>query len=336
MAAMSDQLRPLTDVLAEAERRLERGVPATAGVTAVGFEPLDTCLGGGLRAGELSLLGGPHGSGKTTMALQMLRNVVADGGVGLYFSFEHDATTVLERFIGIESGAHDGAAGITVGQVREVLANSDHQKGDLAHRLGALPDGDEAIRAVSAYAPRLFIHRSSGGATDLHAIRAVIAEVQAQVGTPDLVVVDYLQKVVAVSPSASEADKITSVAEGLKDLALDLELPVLAVVVADKEGITSGRRLRMHHLRGAAALAYEADVVLLLNDKHDVVARHHLVFDVGNAELFRNAVVLTIEKNRAGRDRIDLEFHKRFELGRFETVGQPVAEQLVDERAFVE
>jgi len=108
------------------------------------------------------------------------------------------------------------------------------------------------------------------------------------------------------------------------------------VVASDKEGIVSGRRMRVHHLRGAAALAYEADVVLVINDKYDVVARHHLVFDVGNAERFRDYVIVTIEKNRTGIDRVDLEFRKRFEQGRFETEGSAVSEQLVDERVFVE
>jgi hypothetical protein len=57
---------------------------------------------------------------------------------------------------------------------------------------------------------------------------------------------------------------------------------------------------------------------------------------VGNAERFRNWVVLSIEKNRTGLDKIDLEFRKRFEQRRFEIDGQPVGEQLVDERVFVE
>ena len=64
--------------------------------------------------------------------------------------------------------------------------------------------------------------------------------------------------------------------------------------------MAAGKRLRVHHLRGSSALAYEADVVLLMNDKYDVVARHHLVYDVGNAERFRNWAVMTIEKNRGG------------------------------------
>ena len=157
-----------------------------------------------------------------------------------------------------------------------------------------------------------------------------------ETGTAPVVVVDYLQKVPVLEHHLSEEDRITTVAQGLKDLALEREVAMFAVVASDKEGIASGRRMRVHHLRGAAALAYEADVVLVINDKYDVVARHHLVFDVGNAERFRDYAVITIEKNRTGIDRVDLEFRKRFEQGRFETEGAPVGEQLVDERVFVE
>jgi hypothetical protein len=46
--------------------------------------------------------------------------------------------------------------------------------------------------------------------------------------------------------------------------------------------------------------------------------------------------VLTIEKNRNGRQGIDVEFQKRFDQGRFDMHGQIVTEQLVDERVFIE
>jgi replicative DNA helicase len=45
---------------------------------------------------------------------------------------------------------------------------------------------------------------------------------------------------------------------------------------------------------------------------------------------------MTIEKNRTGVDTVDLEFRKRFSQGRFEPVGGYVAEQLLDERIFVD
>lgn len=336
MLNMSEQIQPLSEVLAATDRRLGAGVAAAATVTPTGFHPLDTYLGGGLRAGELSLLGGPQGLGKTTMVLQMLRNVAASGGTGLYVSFEHDSVTILERIVGIEAAARHGVDAVPLRRVREAMENLDGHDGDLAARLANTPGGAEAVDAVASYSSRLFIHRASGGTTDLNQIHALIDEVTRSTGSAPLVVVDYLQKVPVIDRPLSEEDRITTVAQGLKDLALQMDVPVLAVVASDKEGIASGRRMRVQHLRGAAVLAYEADVVLVINDKYDVVARHHLVFDVGNAERYRSFVVVSIEKNRTGIDRVDLEFRKRFEQGRFETEGSPVSEQLVDERVFVD
>lgn len=336
MFAMAERTQSLGDVLDHADRRLSAGHSAAARVTPVGFEPLDGYLGGGLRAGELTLLGGPQGLGKTTMVLQMVRNVVAAGGVAVYFSFEHDATTVLERILGIESGARDGVDGLPLRRIRDALENVDATPHSLLQRMSALPGGSDVVTSVTRYASRLFVHQASGSHTDVASIRSVIEQVIEQAGGPQIVVVDYLQKVPVLGSPVLDDERVTQVTEGLKDLALDRALPVLAVVAADKDGITSGRRMRLYHLRGAAALAYEADVVLVLNDKYDVVARHHLMFDVGNAERFRNYAVVSIEKNRTGLDRIDLQFRKRFEQGRFETHGEPVAEQLVDERVFVD
>jgi replicative DNA helicase len=74
----------------------------------------------------------------------------------------------------------------------------------------------------------------------------------------------------------------------------------------------------------------------MLNDKFDIVARHHLVFDPSNADRFRQYVVLSVEKNRSGLDRIDLQLRKRFEQARYETDALAVDEQLLDERMFKE
>lgn len=333
---MTDRLTALSDVLAQADEELSRGASAAARVWPTGFPPLDTYMSGGLRSGELTLLGGPQGLGKTTLALQMLRNVVAGGAPGVYFSFEHDAPTVLERLLAIEASSRHGVEAVTLRRIREAMEGGDDVSGGLAGRLADAPGGSEAVAAVHGYADRLHILRASGSDTTMDTIREVVGGLTQTHGQSPFVVVDYLQKVFVPAGSEIEEERVTSIVEGLKDLALDGGLPVLAIVAADKEGLVAGKRLRVHNLRGSSALAYEADVVLIMNDKYDVVARHHLVYDVGNAERFRNYVVVTIEKNRSGLDRIDLEFRKRFDQGRFEVDGAPVAEQLVDERVFTE
>ena len=176
---------------------------------------------------------------------------------------------------------------------------------------------------MRTYADRLLLHRSLGSTTDLDAVREVVRATVERTERRPLVVVDYLQKVY-VPEMPVEDERVTVVVEGLKDLALDLEVPVLAIVAADKEGLGPGRRVRVHHLRGSSALAYEADIVLMLNDKYDIVAKHHLVYDPANADRYRQHVVLSVEKNRSGLDRIDLQLRKRFEQARYETEAVPV------------
>jgi replicative DNA helicase len=313
------------------------GQSAAAQVWATGFPALDAQLGGGLRAGELILLGGPQGLGKTTFALQLLRNVVVDGGVGLYFSFEHDAITMLERLVTLEAGENLGLDGIPLARVRSALQIEDSRLGDLTTRMSGMPGGADAVSAVKSYARRLHLHRSTGKDTDLAQIQQVIETVINRGEGRPLVVIDYLQKVPVPVPAPDiEEERVTVVVEGSRTWHWPWRCRCLAIVAAEKEGWRAASGCACRPAARIVSLAYEPDVVLLLNDKYDVVARHHLVFDVGNAERFRSWAVLTIEKNRGGMDKIDLEFRKRFEQSRFEVEGQAVEEQLVDERVFVE
>jgi replicative DNA helicase len=330
-------LRALDEVLDTADASLTKGESAAGKAWPTGFSPLDAYLSGGVRSGELVLVGGPQGFGKTTWVLQVLRNIVAGGDHGVYFSYEHDEYTILERLLALEAGLLYGAEAVGLRRIRSALEAVDG-RGDLAldARLANTNGGQEALQAVRQYSKRLFFARANGSTTDLREIAARAEQIIESTGHAPVVVVDYLQKVPVPDGPASEEERITVVAEGLKDLALRLQCPIIAIVAAEREGLVAGKRLRVNNLRGSSALAYEPDVILLMNDKYDVVARHHLVFDVGNAERFRSWAVMTIEKNRSGLDKIDLEFQKHFEQGRFDTKGNVVSEQLVDERVFVD
>ena len=332
---MDFSLQSLTDILDEANSRLRGGAHAAARVWPTGFDPLDLHLGGGLRSGELVLLAGPQGLGKTTWALQAARNIALDGRSVLFFSFEHDPQTMLVRLVTLEAGLVAGTEAPNIAQVRSSFEASDG-RGTVADRLESRAGGLKALETVESYADRMVLHRSTGSSTTLDVIRDAVEEVRHETGQLPIVFVDYLQKVKVPNGPAAEDDRVTLVVEGLKDLALDIDIPVLAIVAADKAGLESGKRMRVNNLRGSSALAYEADTVLILNNKFDVVARHHLIYNTGNVERYKHWVVLTIEKNRSGKDGIDLEFQKRFDQARFEPQGQVVAEKLVDERVFVE
>jgi replicative DNA helicase len=318
--------------LARSDERMLTGRNAAGRVWKTGFAALDPLIGGGLRAGSLILLAGPQGLGKSTFALQVARNNAATGRPVLYFSYEHDAEDITQKLLAMEAGELDESDMVRMNSIRSIL--DDLWVSSLEHRLESVPSGTEALARVEHYSEMLFVHRSTGTRTDLGVIQAAIEGVRQVAGTTPLVVVDYLQKV--KSPLVDEEARSTQIVEGLKDLAIDIGAPVLAIAAAEKEALRSGKRMRASDLRGSSALAYEADVVMVLNNKFDIVARHHLTYDLNNAERFKEWAVLTVEKNRFGRDGVVLQFRTRFDQGRYESEGSEVKEQLIDERVFRE
>jgi len=326
---MTDSLASLSQILSTTDAALRAGKPVAATTWPTGFVPLDGQLGGGLRVGELMLLGGPQGLGKTTWTVQVARNVARAGGRVLYFSFEHEQLHFLERVLAQAAFESEGLEAPTTRRLRDRFqrASANGSLGGMEGLLQGLPGAEVALEELQSLGERFFVHESNGRSTTVASIRSTIDSLPAD-GPAPVVIIDYLQKV----PSKGEEE----VVEELKDLALEKGIAVLAVVAADKSGIGPGHRLRVNELRGTSSLAYEPDVVLILNEKYDAVARHHLVYGVGAAERFREWVILSIEKNRGGTDRIDLEFKKQFAHARFDPEGQLVAEQLVDERVHVD
>ncbi|HET6560609.1 MAG TPA: DnaB-like helicase C-terminal domain-containing protein [Marmoricola sp.] len=332
---MDLQLQSLTETLEQADYRVRSGSHNSERVWPTGFDVLDANLSGGFRSGDLVLIGGPQGMGKTTWVLQVARNVARQGRPVLYFCYEHDQTTMLVRLVALEAGLIGGIDAPGINRVRSTFEAADGLGRSLSQRLADTSGGSAALEVVKEYSDRLTIHRSSGTTTTLDEIKKTIVAVTEKHGRAPFVCIDYLQKI-PMPGTNGEEERITAVVEQVKDMTLDFDVPVLCVVASDKDGISSGKRMRVNHMRGSSALAYEADTVLMLNNKYDVVARHHLVYDTGNVERFRHWAVLSIEKNRSGLTGVDMEFPKRFEQSRFETSGQLVREKLVDERVFTE
>ena len=62
-------------------------------------------------------------------------------------------------------------------------------------------------------------------------------------------------------------------------------------MAADKEGLKAAR-LRNHHLRGSSAINYEADIILILNEKYQIVAKVNIEFNPYQAQRFRDWVIV--------------------------------------------
>ncbi|MBR7744909.1 AAA family ATPase [Phycicoccus sp. BSK3Z-2] len=334
-----DRHRTVRSLLDETDESLRLGARPGAVVWPTGFDLLDTTLGGGLRSGELVLLGGSEGSGKTTLAVQMIRNAVLGGRSAVVFSFEHEAQTVIQRLLGLEAAFAAEASEQPVSTAanahafRGVFEAEDPHRKGLAEALGRLAYGRAALTMMDGYAERLHLHESNSHTT-IEEMANVVLTVADETGEPPIVLVDYLQKVPRPVAGEDEETRVTIVTESLKNLAMELHCPVVAIAAADRESLASGRRMRTRDLRGSSALAYEADVVLILASKEAIVSREHLVYDLGAAKVFRRWSVVTVEKNRHGADSVELEVQKDFEHGRFHPKARVVAERLIEERVF--
>jgi replicative DNA helicase len=304
----------------------------------LGFTPLDKVIGGGIRNGEMFLIGGAQGTGKTTMALQMARNIVMGGLASvLFICFEHDEEYLLNRLISQESilpSLPSRVGGVKLVDVRnEVLGTWMSQGGQNAD-LGSNPRLRPALERINRYGPNLYMLKGSQVTSTVENMGQLVDRYKEIAGDRRLVVmIDYLQKVPVHPDPPTELEKITHVVQGLKDLALNHEVPLFAIVAADKEGLKASR-LRNHHLRGSSAINYEADIILILNEKYQIVAKVNIEFNPHQAQRFRDWVVATIEKNRGGNTAVDLEYQKYFEFSCFDPNGRTVLEKLIEERLY--
>ena len=318
-------VRSAADVVSD----LESGIGSVTAVR-TGFSVLDRVLDDGLSARDLTVLGGVPGAGKTAMALQWARNMASDGHQVVYACYDHDEVSLLARLLMLEIGDLTGGSDAGSLQARAAVRGVSRGEMTLVDAAAESLLVRAAQSRVQAYGDRLQLLSASREATGLEEL----AELANAAGAGGVLVVDYLQKI-PTDDAPSEALRVDSVAAGLKEIAMNTHTAVLAVVVADKTGLNV-RRLRQHHLRGASGIAYEADVVLMLNEKYRAVSKIHSSYDALRAEDFKQWIVVSISKNRHGPADIDLEFIKDFPHFRFDPEGRHVEEQLIDDLMYPE
>jgi replicative DNA helicase len=330
--------RSALDVLVDLNEKVTTGKVSEYQAVPLGLTPLDKTIGTGLRTGELLLIGGAQGTGKTTVALQMARNIASGGQANvLYLCFEHDEQYLLNRLIAMESAlAHlpHKTGAIKIQDVRKEILGSWVGEGQTGPNLANNPRLRPSLDRIARYGQNLFLLRGSQTASTIDNIRRLVRQHRELSGDRRLVVfVDYLQKVPQIPEPENETEKVTYVVNGLKDIALAEDVPMVAIVAADKEGLKASR-LRNYHLRGSSAINYEADIILILNEKYHIVAKVNIEFNPYQAQRFRDWVVISVEKNRGGQDNVDLEFEKHFEFSCFDPNGRTVQEKLIEERLY--
>lgn len=337
--------RTLTQVLNEANDRVIQGDLVDYVPLSTGFDPLDGFIGGGLRKTELLLLGGAQGIGKTIATLQIARNVaMRPDQYAFYLSYEHTETHLMHRLLCMESinpPEIDLSRGIKLRDLYQIIVaerakgfmgRDSTAAGSLQAILKENPKTAPALQRMARYADRMIMVKASPAVTTLKSIKEMTARLCDATGGNVTVFVDYLQKI-AVYPERprDENDKVTIIVEGLKDIALSLDVPVWSIVAADREGLKS-KRIHLFHLRGSSALDYESDIAVIMNNKYHILSKDHVAFNPYTAKQFRDWVVFTVEKNRAGRAMQDMEFQLHGQHFAFDPRGQKVQQQLIDDK----
>jgi replicative DNA helicase len=328
----------LVDSMTDLEAEVANGTANRLRPLPTGFTPLDDVLNGGLRPGELLVIGGPAGVGKTIWGLQVARNVVrADpSAAAMYICYEHDRSHLVSRLLCLESaeaGYRDDA--LTLRKINDLSQNAADGAG-LLSRLRQNRRYATLVDAMQTYGERLMLVKASGDLSTLGEVRRWVEEALAASQGRLLVVVDYLQKIpVDFRTLEPETEVTTFLTQGLKEMAMALRIPVIAIAASDRMGLKA-KRMRLFDLRGSSALQYEADIGLILNNKFAIVSREHMVYNPSQAGEMRNWVVMTVEKNRAGRNAVDMEYLLDAAHFRMVSTGDFVRERLVDDKVILE
>jgi replicative DNA helicase len=318
----SGGVTPLGDVRAQAlEADRHRRVIRT------GYVALDRALVGGIRTQNLTVIGGRPGAGKTVALLQWARTMALAGETVLIACYEHDERTLMDRLLLMELGelAEEVAYG-ELASAREGLRDVAAGVRLLEDVIDGEPALQEASERMGRYEQGILFVRTSATRTTVQELESLCTANEATV-----LMVDYLQKVPTDPWLDDDRVRAMMVAQGLKDLAMRRDVAVVTIAIADRRGLDAAR-LRTKHLEGSSTITYEADAVMLLNPKYDIVHRNHIVYDPEKAKAFHRWTVWTIEKHRDGADAIDIQLEKDFRHYRFHPVGADVLEQLIDER----
>lgn len=251
--AISQKSRPenfvlIKDELKAAYERIEKlhqGERGLRGVT-TGFDELDNYLSG-LQRSDLIILGARPSLGKTALCLDIARNaaIKTKTPVGI-FSLEMSKDQVIDRLIAAE-------AQVALWKLRTGRLTEDIEFEMIREALDRL-----------SQAP-IFIDDTPSA--NIIQIRSMVRRLQAEHGL-GLLVVDYIQLIQPRTNTENMVQAMTEVSRGLKSLARELEVPILAAAQLSRAVEQREIKIpRLADLRESGSIEQEADVVLFIYRK---------------------------------------------------------------------
>lgn len=229
----------LTNIVEEIDARYHG---AELPVVPTGFRDLDAKLGGGMRGSELIVVAGRPSMGKTAFSMAIAGHVAQDGQWVLIFSLEMSGKSLHQRNLA-------RVGGIPLGHVLDGKKFVDEDWPRLTHAVSTMSQMPMLVDDTSGLSMAEIASRS----------RAV----KRRCGL-SLIVVDYLGLMTG-GTEESQNLRIASYSAGLKGLAKQLDVPVIALSQLNR-GVEQrpNKRPNMGDLRDSGAIEQDADIILML------------------------------------------------------------------------
>jgi replicative DNA helicase len=263
----------LKDTLGEAWDRIDklhrssgemRGVPT-------GFQALDNKIAG-LQKSDLIILAARPSMGKTSLALDIARKAAVEHSVPVgIFSLEMSSQQLVDRMLSAES------------QVEAWKIRTGHNL--------SIETDFKAIRDAMDRLSNAPIYIDDQPANNILKMRAVARRLKSEKGL-GLIIVDYLQLMVPTQSRNSDnvVQQVTEISRSLKQLARELEVPVIALSQLSRAVEQRGGEPRLSDLRDSGSIEQDADMVWFIHRE-----------DKYNKESARpNIAKIMIEKHRNG------------------------------------
>jgi replicative DNA helicase len=206
----------------------------------------------GFQKGELIIIAARPSMGKTAFSVNICQNAAVNhGAVVAVFSLEMGKESLLRRMLSAQAWVDQRK--LQTG----FLGREDHDK--LQKALNDLVES------------KLFIDDTAG--ISLSEMRAKARRLKQQNGKLDLIMVDYLQLMTATLPSAggkryeNRTQEVSAISRGLKALAKELDVPVVALSQLSRSSERRGddKRPLLSDLRESGSIEQDADVVMFIH-----------------------------------------------------------------------
>ncbi len=269
----------LKDVVADMMAASARG-DGLAGLS-TGFAKVDR-LTGGLKPGDLDVVAARTGMGKTAYALNVGMNVASNGdGVGV-FSMEMPRKQCALRMV-----CARGKIDVMRAQ-RGELSQSEWNRFQTA-----------GMEIAGFPAPMFIDDTPSMSVLDIISkARRLRVQLERQKKRLGLIIVDHLGLLRPLQRRANREQDVAEASRGLKLLAMDMKIPVMALVQVSREAEKEkDKRPQLRHLRESGAIEQDADRISFIY-REDYYAKR----DTGGHKYRDNLAEIIIAKQRNGPD----------------------------------